>query len=225
MELTIRPKNFKLSTGHEEQVRKRIERLTRHLDNLTSAEIIVSQQPARHTANKFQYVTQVTLHTRQGDLIRSEVSHPELLTAIDQSMAHLGRQIDRFKARYDRRRKGTTGIGKMAPADNAMPLPSSSTSESSPVETAPPAKSKNGAGYQAGVRDADDNGAPAEDDLGSIVRVKTFSFKPIFPEDAIEQMELLGHSFFVFWNAGDEKVNVIYRRNDGNYGLIQPEFG
>jgi putative sigma-54 modulation protein len=69
------------------------------------------------------------------------------------------------------------------------------------------------------------DGTSADDDLGRIVRVKTFSIKPIFPEDAIEQMELLGHSFFVFWNASDERVNVIYRRNDGNYGLIQPEFG
>jgi putative sigma-54 modulation protein len=45
----------------------------------------------------------------------------------------------------------------------------------------------------------------------------------MFPEDAIEEMELLGHSFFVFMNATDEQVNVLYRRNDGNYGLIQPD--
>jgi putative sigma-54 modulation protein len=64
-----------------------------------------------------------------------------------------------------------------------------------------------------------------EDELGSVVRVKGFSVKPMFPEDAIEQMELLGHDFFVFMNASDERVNVLYRRNDGNYGLIQPEFG
>ncbi|HKP54787.1 MAG TPA: ribosome-associated translation inhibitor RaiA [Chloroflexia bacterium] len=220
METTIRPKNFKLAPDIEEQVQKRIERLTRHLDNLTSAEVIVSQQPARHTANRFQYVTQVTLHTRQGDLIRSEVSHTELLTAIDQCMAHLGRQIDRFKARYDRRRKGTTGIGKMSP-----PASQPATDEPSVVEMAAPARPTNDDGSRPGTKEIPTNGSPTEDDLGSIVRVKTFSFKPIFPEDAIEQMELLGHSFFVFWNASDERVNVIYRRNDGNYGLIQPEFG
>jgi ribosomal subunit interface protein len=220
METTIRPKNFKLAPDIEDQVQKRIERLTRHLDNLTSAEVIVSQQPARHTANRFQYVTQVTLHTKQGDLIRSEVSHTELLTAIDQSMAHLGRQIDRFKARYDRRRKGTTGIGKMSPA-----ISQPATDEPSVAEMAAPARPGNNDGSQAAVRESSDNGSPTDDDMGSIVRVKTFSFKPIFPEDAIEQMELLGHNFFVFWNATDERVNVIYRRNDGNYGLIQPEFG
>ena len=63
----------------------------------------------------------------------------------------------------------------------------------------------------------------AEDEVGAIVRVKRFNVKPMFPEEAIEQMELLGHSFFVFWNAADERMNVVYRRKDGDYGLLQPE--
>lgn len=226
METTIRPKNFKLAPDIEEHIKKRIERLTRHLENLTTVEVILSQQPARQTAQRFQYVTQVTLHTRQGDLIRSEVSHPELLTAIDQCMAHLGRQIDRFRARYERKRRGATGLGKLATANNgaSAPLPQVSSEAPSVVEMAAPAKPMSKSSSQSKKEQAT-NGAPTEDDIGSIVRVKTFSFKPIFPEDAIEQMELLGHSFFVFWNASDERVNVVYRRNDGNYGLIQPEFG
>ena len=63
------------------------------------------------------------------------------------------------------------------------------------------------------------------EETGAIVRVKSFILKPMFPEDAIEQMELLGHTFFVFMNASDERLNVLYRRNDGNYGQLQPEFG
>jgi putative sigma-54 modulation protein len=42
-------------------------------------------------------------------------------------------------------------------------------------------------------------------------------------EEAIEQMELLGHDFYVFFNAEEEGINVLYKRNDGNYGLLQPE--
>ena len=45
----------------------------------------------------------------------------------------------------------------------------------------------------------------------------------INPEEAVEQMELLGHDFFVFFNAEEGQINVLYRRKDGNYGLIQPE--
>jgi putative sigma-54 modulation protein len=62
-----------------------------------------------------------------------------------------------------------------------------------------------------------------EEEEGDIVRVKRFSVAPMDPEEAVEQMELLGHDFFVFFNADDGQMNVVYRRRDGDYGLIQPE--
>ena len=56
-----------------------------------------------------------------------------------------------------------------------------------------------------------------------IVRSKKFAVKPMDPEEACLQMEMLGHSFFVFLNADTEAVNVVYKRKDGTYGLIEPE--
>lgn len=64
---------------------------------------------------------------------------------------------------------------------------------------------------------------PAEERLGEIVRVKSFEVRPMPPEEAIEQMELLGHRFYVFLNANVNAINVVYRRDDGDYGLLQPE--
>jgi putative sigma-54 modulation protein len=55
-----------------------------------------------------------------------------------------------------------------------------------------------------------------------IVRTKQFSLKPMTAEEAIDQLELLGHDFFVFFNADSAAVNVLYRRHDNNYGLLQP---
>ena len=55
-----------------------------------------------------------------------------------------------------------------------------------------------------------------------IVRVKQFDIKPMSEEEAMLQIELLGHSFYVFENAETGSINVLYRRNDGNYGLIEP---
>jgi putative sigma-54 modulation protein len=55
-----------------------------------------------------------------------------------------------------------------------------------------------------------------------IVKTKSFPLKPMIPEEACLQMELLGHDFFVFINAETEETNVVYRRRDGNYGLIEP---
>jgi len=55
-----------------------------------------------------------------------------------------------------------------------------------------------------------------------VVRTKRFALKPMSSAEAIDQLELLGHDFFVFLNADDNKVNVLYRRKSGDYGLIQP---
>jgi len=62
-----------------------------------------------------------------------------------------------------------------------------------------------------------------EEPEGEIVRTKRFEVRPMSPEEAIEQMELLGHHFFVFLNADENAINVVYKRNDDNYGLLQPE--
>ena len=58
-----------------------------------------------------------------------------------------------------------------------------------------------------------------------IVKIKRFAIEPMFEEDAVTRMEELGHSFFVFVNAENEQLGVLYRRRDGDYGLIEPEAG
>jgi putative sigma-54 modulation protein len=64
----------------------------------------------------------------------------------------------------------------------------------------------------------------SEEDEGKLVRVKKFGVKPMNSEEAILQMDLLGHNFFVYQDADSNKVNVIYKRKDGDYGLLEPEF-
>ena len=62
-----------------------------------------------------------------------------------------------------------------------------------------------------------------EEQSYDIVRTKKFAVKPMGVEDAITQMELLGHDFFLFMNEENETMNVLYRRHDGSYGLLQPD--
>ncbi len=62
-----------------------------------------------------------------------------------------------------------------------------------------------------------------ESSVPQVVRSKSFAIKPMSTEEAAAQMDLLGHDFYVFMNAETEQVNVLYRRRDGNYGLIEPE--
>ena len=63
-----------------------------------------------------------------------------------------------------------------------------------------------------------------EDDEIKIVRSKRFAAKPMYPDDACIQMDLLGHNFYVFRNAETEEVKVVYKRKGNTYGLIEPEF-
>ena len=63
-----------------------------------------------------------------------------------------------------------------------------------------------------------------EDDSVKIIRTKKFAVKPMDPEEACIQMELLGHNFYVFSNAETGEVNVVYKRKGNTYGLIEPEF-
>ena len=72
-------------------------------------------------------------------------------------------------------------------------------------------------------RIADGTAEPARD--RRIVKVKRFAIEPMFEEDALARMEELGHEFFVFVNAEDERVAILYRRRDGDYGLIEPMMG
>ena len=62
-----------------------------------------------------------------------------------------------------------------------------------------------------------------EEEESRIVKVKRFPVKPMTPEEAVDQMELLSHDFFIFFNPESNKFSVIYKRGDGYHGLIEPE--
>ena len=78
-----------------------------------------------------------------------------------------------------------------------------------------------GAGVELAPR-----GRAVDDDVASrVVKVKRFAIEPMFEEDAVARMEELGHAFFVFVNAENERVSILYRRREGGYGLIEPVVG
>ena len=80
-------------------------------------------------------------------------------------------------------------------------------------------KQQSAANFQKAYLDKDYE----EDEDVKIIRTKKFDIKPMYPEDACVQMELLGHNFFVFCNAETDQVNVVYKRKGNTYGLIEPE--
>jgi putative sigma-54 modulation protein len=75
----------------------------------------------------------------------------------------------------------------------------------------------------SGVPEAERTPTLQDEESPVIVKTKQFAVKPMTPEEAVLQLELIGHDFFVFQNAETTDVNVVYRRRDGNYGLIEPQ--
>jgi putative sigma-54 modulation protein len=139
------------------------------------------------------YRVQVTLVGEHGVILRGEEQAGDLFSAVDAVQQVLERQIKRYKEKYWRRGRGRKGE-RITPVE----------AEPAPVVVAT-------------AEDEEESPQPV------VIRTKQFSLRPMFVDDAIEQMELLGHNFFVFQDGESSKMAVLYRRRDGNYGLIVPE--
>jgi putative sigma-54 modulation protein len=135
---------------------------------------------------------EVQLNLPHG-IVRAEENGPDTYAAVDMVVEKLERQLKRFKERK---------LAKRA----EEPVLSGSDLPPLPLDGDLPA--------EALTEDTDDE--------GEIVRVKRHVMRPMSPEDAAMQMEALGHAFFVFRNMESDDINVIYRRYDGDYGLIEP---
>lgn len=132
-----------------------------------------------------------------GLVLRGEEATQDMYASIDLVVDKLDKQISKFRSRVIKRRRTLAGRRKQQEAAAAEAA----------LREHPPAPMA-----------AEAQGAAVE-----IYRRKRFGMKPMTPEDAALQMELLGHAFFMFRNSETLEVNVVYRRADGRYGLIEPE--
>jgi len=138
-------------------------------------------------------VAQLTVRSN-GLILRAEERTDDMFAAIDAVVDKMHRQIARYKGkRMDR----WQGQGSKRPENEPPPLE---------------------ADLEADIMEE-----LVEEETRRIVRVKRFAVSPMSEEEAIEQMELLGHDFFVFYNPNLGRMSVLYRRRDGNYGLLEPE--
>ena len=180
-----------------EDARAQIDRKLRRLDRVAHPDAEATVELIAHASHAVDasHVAEVTL-VSNGSVIRSASAGPNPMAAIDTLLDKLERQVVRSQTRPRRVR------------------------ERDHEET-----------VSVLVREADGSGVgpgePAqEEEAGpSVVRIKRFDMVPMFEEDAITRMEELGHAFFVFLNAENEGICIVYRRRDGTYGLIEPVVG
>lgn len=195
MEIQILSRNVELNPEAHAYVRKKFDRLQRHLRHMTDAKIEISRTNARAQADKI--IVQMTVMAG-GSTLRGQESGVNLFAAVDSVADVLDRQIRRLKGRSYRSVQARKAAGRAA--------------------------SEADAAVATEVLDAvDEEDEELFEQLGRVVRTKRFAMKPMSVEDAAMQMELLSHDFFLFYNNTSGEYNVVYRRSDGDYGVIEPE--
>lgn len=185
MKIEITGKKVEISELVQRYIKKKVEKLGRHLSNITDAKVEIYGEKTKSPEQRF--ATKVVLKTK-GTLFTSEERGEDIYVTIDRVAEALTHQIERYKGKLYEKGKGTS-----LARQGVNPGEASETEEAKM--------------------------------LRKVVKVKKFLVKPMSVAEAAEQMELLGHNFFIFVNAETGDINLLYRRKDGNYGLIEPELG
>ena len=194
MDVTIRSRNTEVPDNLRATVEEKVSRLSRFLDGMDHAEVLFSEERNPRISEKD--VCEVTM-TGHGHLVRAKAAASDPFAAVDRVVDKLEHQIEKLKGKL---------LGRSHPRRHG-PVDSVKTGQST---------------VAVGASGTDTEGDQLDDGEMRIVKTKRFEIKPMTPEEAVLQMELLGHSFFVFRDAGTSEINVLYRREDGNYGLIVP---
>ena len=189
---------------HFESKLQSLEKMSAHLD----------EADVRITGERGQFVAEVTLFDN-GVVRRAEERSGDMRQAFDAALHKLQSQLRRYKdkvtqiGRRHNNRDDQNGViaNPTAPVVAAASEPLTASQNSQTL---------------AGQDDENFDFSAANAAPDSMVRVKRFALKPMSPDEAALQMDLLGHDFFVFRNSRDNGVGVVYRRNGGGYGLIEP---
>ncbi|PQV64985.1 putative sigma-54 modulation protein [Abditibacterium utsteinense] len=197
------------------QIRAHFEEKLHGLEKLWSR---LDDAQVRISHERGHYVAEVTLFSA-GLINRAEERNHDLRAAFDAAVQKLQAQLKRYKDKVTQKnrrqnnRDDTNGVvlhPKSAP-DLAAPATLAALSQTAiPVEAEKTA-------FEADGESSEGNEAPA-----TLVRRKQFSIKPMSPDEATLQMDLLDHNFFVFRDCVNNQISVVYRRGGGGYGLIEP---
>lgn len=193
MELLIKPRNLEINERTSAYIQKKFALLGRRLRGIGEVKVEVKREPTRSAQD--QVIVQVTVNVN-GTLLRAEDRAQSVNAAVDMVAHALDRQVLKYKGRRFRnlsRRK-------------SGPEASIRSQEMEEAEVS------EGTEERVAVLPS-----------GKVVRVKRFAIRSMSVEEAVLQMELLGHHFFLFLNGATQQYNVLYQRNDGDYGIIEPE--
>jgi putative sigma-54 modulation protein len=191
VDIIVKAKNCEVAPRVKEEVIQRVQHATRFFDRLLGVEVLFSEEHNPRIAAPA--AVEVTARTK-GHHIRAEGTGADHRGAVDVAVGRFERQLARYKARLVDRSRGR---------DRHTPAVASAGAVSAAAGPPPAAEP--------------DDGWPRP----RIVRTKRFELVGMVPDDAALQLELLGHDFFLFTNASSGICSLVYRRRDGQLGLIE----
>ena len=194
MEASIRGNGLTITDDLRQHIDRRLSRFDRWVSRIIDAKVELRTSVKR--SGRRTVTAQITLQTPRN-ILRAEAEDGDATAAIDRAADKLAIQLRRY---HERR---TTRAGDRDPVGLDVP-PAGLLSELAAGDA------------------ADDAGEDGSAD-GNVVRVKRFGLKPMDVDEAIAQMELLGHDFFLFDNSEEGTISVVYRRRAGDYGVLVPE--
>lgn len=195
MQFVVKGKNLQLTEALKEYAEKKLSTIGKYFDQVVEVDVTLSVKDSKDTSKS--KVCEVTVWAKAvGNPIHGRAASEDLYASIDMVVEKIERQVKKYKEKITGRRRSNKGADKQA-THSILSFGEdfvAKTEKDEPAEASP-----------------------------KIVRSGTFPMRPMFSDEAAEQLELFGQDFFVFSNAETNKVNVIYRRGDGNFGLIEPE--
>ncbi len=196
MEIVIQSRNLKVTDGLDNYVHRKLEKLDRYLPNIAEVRVELGHEHTRRGEDLA--VAQITVRHQRGALLRAQEIVPgEIENAINLAVDKMYRQIQRFKGK--REHKGRDRF--------AATLEELGVAEAIPnVEV-----------------DGDLQSEAEAEQEAQVIRRKNVAVSAMSEDEAIEQMELLGHSFFIFFNQAVGGINVVYKRRAGGYGVLNPQ--
>ena len=199
MDLTLHTDNLRLTDDLEEFVQKKLSKLERYMPNIESVYVELSLQNSHRGPDVV--TAQITIRHDRGAILRTEEKldkqdYNTIKTAITNASDKMYRRIRRFKGKPRSKRLRERYAMTQEEFTIAEPLPDELFPETEETEATPEPQ---------------------------VIRRKVVGVTAMNEDEAIEQMELLGHNFFIFFNADNNVINVVYKRANGGYGLLEPE--
>lgn len=212
MKTQIKGRNVTITDALHQYAEEKVERvhkllMQRRIDEVTRVELelMVEKNPSIPEP----CVAEATIFTR-GPVIRARESATDMYAAIDLVMDKLMRQAKKY---HDKVHGKTRRGHEKLPMEAALVVAREMQQQQEQEPELEPEPVAVGAVHE---------GDEFIEEHGRVVKSKQFALKPMSVHEATLQLELIGHDFFVFTNSESSRTNVVYRRNDGHYGLIEP---